>query len=400
MNLFNYIRDNGIKHTLSVVYKYKIDVLLKKLALAITRNKKLSDVIVIEGHNDFDSNGGAFYDYLIKNGYNKKYKIVWLLKNKKPANLPKNVIGYYLNKPSFMKNYYLCTAKYILTCNDAIGSVREGQKSIYLTHGPVSLKSVKGKSNIPSNIDYILMPSNYMEPILRDMYELKDTPKTIITGYPSHDLLYGDGRELEKITSDNFEKVILWMPTFRKSKSFKRNDSVLDQKLGVPIIEDMESYDELNSILQRENALLIIKIHPMQDMKTVKIFSKSNIIVLTGESVRDLDVDNYRLMKDVDALVSDYSSAAYDFLHCDKPVGYTMDDLKGYKLGLIVDDPDSLIGGPKIYDKNDFLNFIKSVLDNKDEYKDKRHYIFNKVFKYHDGNSSKRLAEFLGINNK
>lgn len=93
MNLFNYIRDNGIKHTLSVVYKYKIDVLLKKVALAITKNKKLSDVIVIEGHNDFDSNGGAFYDYLVENGYNKKYKIVWLLKNKKPANLPKNVWG-------------------------------------------------------------------------------------------------------------------------------------------------------------------------------------------------------------------------------------------------------------------------------------------------------------------
>ena len=46
-----------------------------------------------ESHNDFDSNGGAFYNYLIQNEYNKKYKIVWLIKHKESLNvqLPKNV---------------------------------------------------------------------------------------------------------------------------------------------------------------------------------------------------------------------------------------------------------------------------------------------------------------------
>lgn len=60
----------------------------------------LQDVIILESHNDFDSNGGAFYDYLIENGYNKKYKIVWFLRNKCPQHLPENVEGYRYNRVS------------------------------------------------------------------------------------------------------------------------------------------------------------------------------------------------------------------------------------------------------------------------------------------------------------
>ena len=125
MNLSSYVKSHGIKGTWDVIYRYKIDQAFRKLAVSLTRNKPLHNTIVIESHNDFDSNGGAFYDYLIKKHYNDKYKIVWLLKNKKPDHLPKNVYAYYLYKPSLKEQMTICTAKYILTCQDAIGSVRE-----------------------------------------------------------------------------------------------------------------------------------------------------------------------------------------------------------------------------------------------------------------------------------
>ena len=47
---------------------------------------------------------------------------------------------------------------------------------------------------------------------------------------------------------------------------------------------------------------------------------------MNGHSIKKLGVDNDRLMKDADALVGDYSSAAYDYMHLDRPVGFTMDD--------------------------------------------------------------------------
>lgn len=399
MNPISYIKSHGIKGTWDIIYRYKLDQVLHKMAVKITANKPLQDTIVIESHNDFDSNGGAFYDYLIKNHYNDKYKIVWLLKNKKPDNLPKNVAAFYLYKPSLKKQMMICTAKYILTCQDAIGSVRDGQISVYMTHGPLGLKAFKGKCYLPESLTYILMPSEYLLPILIDQYQIEGSNiKTVILGYPMHDCLYTNARgDLYKITSNKYNKVILWMPTFRKGISFGREDSTASEPLGIPIFNTLDEIQKLNNYLRTYNSLLIIKIHPMQDLNEIKVHDYSNIRVLNGKSVKELGVDNGKLMKDADALISDYSSAAYDYMHLDRPVGFTMDDAKEYKLGFIVDDPIELIGGQIINNVKDYMNFINDVLNNRDPYMEKRHEVFDKVYKFHDGDSCQRLAEFLNL---
>lgn len=398
MKYFDYLKQHGIRYVIKIIYQYKIDELLQKIILPFVKGK-ISNTIVLEGHDDFDSNAGAFYSYLIEHKLNKKYKIVWLLKNSIPKHLPENVVAFYLRKPSLRKSIQLCTAKYILTCNNIIGSFQEGQTTIYLSHGPVSLKSVKGKALLPINLTNVLMPSTFLTPILKDIYGLEGNKntKTVILGYPSHDLLYKKSNELKKITTRNFSKVILWMPTFRKLKNSSRNDSSVSSNLGIPLFKSQKELEKLNESLLINNALLLVKIHPMQDLSDFMAKGCSNIIFLTGADVRNLKVDNYRLMANVDALISDYSSAAYDFLHCDKPIAYTMDDENDYKLDFIVDDPKELIAGKVIYNLNDFQEFILSVVNEEDPYVDIRHTVFDKVFKFHDGNSSRRLADFLKL---
>lgn len=400
MSIIKYLKQNGIKHTVQVLYRYKIDRVLLKVTNAFMKNKKLENIIILEGHNDFDSNAGAFYQYLLENEYNKKYKIVWLLKNKRINKLPKNVISCYLYKPSIKKNYYISRAKYILTCQDAIGSQREDQVTVYMTHGPVALKSAKGKCDLPANLTFCLMPSLNLMPALAEQYQFKNNhTKKVIIGYPMHDFFYDDSKgDLNKVTEKKFTKKILWMPTFRKGKSFKRNDSNIDLPLGIPLIRNEKEYKKLNKILENYDTLLIIKIHPMQDMNTVKIKSMSNIIVLDGESVRRLDVDNYRLMKDTDALISDYSSAAFDYLHLNRPIAFTVDDIKDYKLGFIIDDPIRLMGGNIITDISDIYLFIEQVHSENDIFNEKRNEVFNYVFKFHDGKSSERLLNLLESN--
>ena len=83
MNPIKYLQENGVKRAMKVLYDYKLELLLEKIVFVFTKHKNLNDVIMIESHNDFDCNGGAFYNYLIKNGYNKKYKIVWLVRKKR-----------------------------------------------------------------------------------------------------------------------------------------------------------------------------------------------------------------------------------------------------------------------------------------------------------------------------
>ena len=91
------IREKGINHIIEETIPWFLNDIFDKYFLKIIKklymNNPLEYIIIIESHNDFDSNGGAFFDYLIKNGYNKKYKIIWFLRNKCPKNLPENVKG-------------------------------------------------------------------------------------------------------------------------------------------------------------------------------------------------------------------------------------------------------------------------------------------------------------------
>lgn len=387
------------KHYINVLYSYKIDDVLLKIFCFLMRNLKLKNTIIIESHNDFDNNGGAFYDYLIDNGYNKKYKIVWLLKNKLDRELPFNVYAYSLYRPSILKNYQIASAKYILTCNNCIGSYRKNQISIFLTHGPFGLKNLKGKCPLPKSISYVLCTSKETAHFSTETYMLENPQKQLLyLGFPIHDILYNDKKgEIKKITSKSFAKVILWMPTFRKTTGYNRVDSVKELPLGIPLFSEMDEIRELNNYLRDLNVLMIIKIHPMQDISKMSLHDMSNIIVLDGITVKKLNVDNYYLMKDADALISDYSSVSYDFLHLDRQIAYTFDDLKEYKLGLKVENPDKYLAGDIIERKEQLYQFINNVINNKDIYRAKRQEVLKMIFSYQDGESCKRLAEFLNL---
>ena len=82
------IKNMGFVAAVGKSIDYRLDCFVMWFAKQIYAKTPLLDTIVLESHNDFDSNGGAFYDYLIKKGYNKKYKIVWMLNNPKPNDLP------------------------------------------------------------------------------------------------------------------------------------------------------------------------------------------------------------------------------------------------------------------------------------------------------------------------
>ena len=393
----------GLKYVMKIIMRNKvyrhIDNFVFATAKKILKNAKLKNSIVIESHNDFDCNGGAFYEYLIKNGYNKKYKIVWLVKNKSPKNLPENVYAYDFFKPSIRKSYYQCTAK-IMTCDDYIlkkGNVN--QKIYYLGHGAVSLKKPKGYINLSKDIDYCLTPSEFMVKIKADTLQMdSENTKQIILGCPVHDILYlPSDNEIKKITDKSYAKIILWMPTFRKHVSFGRNDSRIDLPFGIPLVYNDEEMQILEDILVKSNILLIIKIHPMQDLTTVKIKQTEYIKILDGASVKELGIDNYRLMKDVNALISDYSSVAYDYLHLNRPIAYTVDDMGEYNMDFIVDDPKELMRGAIIKDMADMVTFINQIAEEEDCYSDLRKDILDKLFTYQDGNSIQRLINHMQL---
>lgn len=401
VRMISYLKDNGIKHTLEIIYRYKIDIAIQKVLGFFLKKRSLQDIIVIESHNDFDSNGGAFYNYLIKNNYNSKYKIVWAIKHPEliPSTLPNNVEWFSAYKPGIKKNYYKWIAKYFTSDNDCSAKLRDEQISIYFGHGGFGLKNCKGYIKLPDEIDYVAMPSKYLTEIFSDQLLLKaNDSRLCFIGFPYVDNFY-DGKEgdLHKITTKSYQKVILWMPTFRKGGGYQRQDSVETGELGIPLIQNEEEYYRLNEFLKEKNILLILKIHPMQDLSDLQIKNTSNIRILTGEVVKKLSVDNYRLMKDCDALISDYSSAAYDFLQCNKPIAYDFSDIQSYKLGLAVSRPEEYMAGEYIKSTDEMITFINDVLENRDLYYDKRQILRKKIFDFYDGDNCKRAVELLKL---
>lgn len=400
MNPIKYLKKNGIRHTLEIVYAYKLEDILERLMYLVTRNIELKDTIMIESHNDFDCNGGAFYNYLIKNGYNRKYKIVWLVRKKVTDDLPENVETVPLYGPNLRKAYYVCTSKYFTFDCENVRKMRDNQIMVYCSHGAGGLKNAKGKLHVPPYVDYILVQSKAYAPIQANQWSVTYPDKRIIAiGYPAQDVFFDGSKsdEIRKITLQKYKKVILWMPTFRKGGGCHRNDSRKEQKLGIPLIETQEQYMKLNNYLAENNVFLIIKIHPKQDLENLKIKDESNIKVLTGETVKKLKIDNYALMKCADALISDYSGAAYEYLQLDRPIGYVLDDVNDYIAGFVVEDIHTLIAGAEIYNFEQLESFIVNVVSENDSFKERREKIRNYIYEYHDANSSKRLVELLGL---
>ncbi|GEP65540.1 hypothetical protein CBE01nite_33080 [Clostridium beijerinckii] len=400
MKLFHYIKDKGIKRMVQVLYEYKIQIAFTKLCSIFTKNKALKNIIIIESHNDFDCNGGAFYNYLIDNGFNRDYKIIWLLKHDKPDRLPQNVECFFLHKPSLKKAYYICMAKYLLSDNTITDKVRSDQKSFYFTHGAISLKETQGLCDIPSSVDYVLSPSkNYDSILSRELSMSYPNDRMIHMGYPSEDVYFKNiTDEFSKITDGKYNKKILWMPTFRKGGGYKRVDSDAELPFGIPMIDSVEMFEKLDRILNKFGVILVIKIHPMQDLETIANLSETpNIKILTGITVKELMIDNYRLMANVDALISDYSASAFSYLLMNRPIGFVLSDLKDYKLGLCVDNVEDYLVGDKIFTFNDMIKFIENVASNNDVFKDRRSKLIKWLYKYQDGNSCRRLVEFMGL---
>ena len=61
----------GIRYVVTFIIKNKIYILIDQVIFWISKrlfeNETLKNSIIIESHNDFDSNGGALYEYLIEN---------------------------------------------------------------------------------------------------------------------------------------------------------------------------------------------------------------------------------------------------------------------------------------------------------------------------------------------
>ena len=93
-----------------------------------------------------------------------------------------------------------------------------------------------------------------------------------------------------------------------------------------------------------------------------------------NQVLRKEDVNLYELLAKTDALLTDYSSVAIDYLLLDRPMGFILTDFDEYEKARswCYDNVKDYMPGHHIYKKEDLNQFISDVAEGKDPYRDAR----------------------------
>ena len=379
---------------------------IKKVLLLFGSLFRVKDVLIFESHADYSDNSRSFYEYLIENNFNKKYKIYWFvndasqfkdkeIENVKFVTMWKN--GIHRSFAQWIEYFWIAkNAKYLIFSNRNLVRINKNTKTVCINHG-IAIKSIKNRRMIPLDVDYRVDASEFCANLVMDQQGLK-REQVIVVGNPRNDVIFKKTDVKEKLVEfSKFDKIILWLPTFRKSSNSARNDSSFVFPLGIPIIYSEKELINVNDLLKKYNIALVLKLHPAQDLSLFKAKPLSNIIILDDKYLIDKNVELTEFYKITDALITDYSSVYVDYLLTQKPIGFTQDDFNEYKLGFSMDNINDYMPGMKIINIEDLKKFIINLHDDIDEYKEERKRV-NKIFnEFNDSNSSKRLAETLKL---
>lgn len=254
----------------------------------------------------------------------------------------------------------------------------EGTTVIQLWHSSGALKKFgmdyKRKYTI-RNYDYMITSSESAIPHMAKAFNMKEE-QILPLGYADNDVLFNKQfidrkREqlLKKYPFLKNKKVVLYAPTFRGEAVYDK------QHLNVDL-------QKLSSSLG-DNYAIIYKVHPI--LGTLSLDDSGTTHNLSNENI-------YTLFSIADILVSDYSSIIYDFSILEKPIVLYAPDIEEYKTqrGLYVD-----YNTFSPYDiETDLEGLSEAILRCDTMSDDTKKKLKLSYFKYTDGQSAKRVAEF------
>ncbi|WP_158682940.1 CDP-glycerol glycerophosphotransferase family protein [Lactobacillus sp. CBA3605] len=344
----------------------------------------------------FRDNTKSIYDYMIKNGYNDKYQIVCAVNDyqKYKDTAPDNVK--FVNRVTGIFDYWKSGHVFYSFGRIPI-EPRKNQQVTQMWHG-TSFKGFAKNQTQTSNKKHrfytqVFASSDYFIPIVEKKFAI-DRNDIVVCGHPRTDILLTDYKHTHYDLGD-FERIILWLPTFRKSSKLGQSNG--DSKLILPLLstDDFKSFDQW---LAQRNVRVIAKLHPLQDTSNIK-GGFTNLNLYSNDDFSKYGWDLYQVLKQADALITDYSSVFYDYLLLNRPIGFTEDDKQDYKnnRGFAVNDPDKFRPGAKMKTKENLYSFIESVIQDDDKFEMDRVNINNIANKYQDGMNAKRALKLSGV---
>lgn len=355
------------------------------------------NLLVFGSNNGKAFSGNSKYLFLYLN-QNSNYQCIWITGNQKVLkDLKKNNYQVISTKSLFKTIKILKAAKCVFITH-GFGDILMIDFSpktdlIRLEHGIV-LKELrenfknpflrfykkKIRQKLVESISFMLVTSE-KDKELKKLSTPLPSNKYLKIGYPRNDILVNYTKEkyiqIKKFLNiEETSEVLLYAPTFRRYKH------------RIPL--DDNFFEKLNDALIIENKVMLYKPHP--NSEKINLDRYNNIISV------DPKVDIMDLLVISDLLITDYSGVLFDFLITKRPVLFFAYDLKEYimKRGLYF-DYESFVPGPIIKTGDELLLKLKTINQWSKDYEAKRNNFLDIYNKYSDGNSTKKIIEFLGL---
>lgn len=276
---------------------------------------------------DFSDNARALFEYMLQINLNETYELVWIVKSpeafesyKKYQNV--SFLPFYAAASADKKLrdcYYrvLCLAKYFFF-TDAYGFVRNcrpDQIRVQLWHG-CGYKRRLNHVPCENRYDFMTVTSQLYAQLHAKEFGLR-MDQMLVTGNAKADWLFHVSPEiLQKLCIPLAEHYVFWMPTYRFSKKEMRKpiDGWVKEETGLPLISSRQELVLINDQLVKNNVVMVIKLHPFQDRNAVHVEEFSNIVILENSLLTAHDIQINQVLGAADALISDYSSTAVDYL--------------------------------------------------------------------------------------
>ncbi len=377
-----------------------INIILTILSYIIPKDRTL---VLLGSYRTFAGNTKAFYLYLLN--FNTNYKPVWITHDKKI---------YQLLLDRNMSVVYIYTIKAFVSILRA--------NYLILTHGPVDVSyfyflfgrfnmvqtwhgialkdiSTNAENNAPlyfrlinklsrlSDKHYKLIIATSEE--TKEIFRLSFNNNNVkIVGYPRNDIFYNKSLIFEdykeKFRLYNFNRVILYSPTFRENNT--------KQPFSQGFLTKLDHY------LKTRNYLLLIKRHPYDNF--ILNSNDNNYSNIVDVSVQVIDIQD--LLPNIDILITDYSSIIFDFILTNKPIIFYPYDFDEYirKCRRLNYNYFDELPGPFAIDEEELLKIIGDIdtIFNSKVYQRRYNCFKDKYHYYQDGKSCERLYTILFSN--
>lgn len=397
-----------MRQAVKTLYLIMSWILVLPLSIVVPKDKSLT-VFVSRFGNTFEGNLKYFYIYL--NQKHPDRKTCYLTEEAKfYHHLKKDIpnVLYYPKFSSFLtllrahtvvvdgnewtnnfKVFFLFKAKKVQLWHG------NGMKSIGLQNAYFSqsrLRQIKFKllQSYPT-YDVVTLPSKMQVEKRGAAFNKKDV---LLNGQPRNDILFPGYPETEqtdygtdkqtalkiKELKKKGYKIILFSPTWKVVTEDKQK-----------VLSEQFKLDELVPFLEKHKLAFVFKLHPKD---TLNYGDLSHPLILKYDKDRDI----YPVFKEIDLMITDYSSIYMDYLLLDRPIVFFSYDQEEYIKNerALQYDYEAITPGKKTQNTEELINELQTVLvDERDKYSKARQDVRSQFYEYMDGQSCERIYNYI-----